>query len=112
MESSAKELVRGAGKQGILLADLAQQIGEDETVVLKLVNSLSENGQLTKIEESHDGAKVIRVVWNDIEEESEWDTLQGCPCFVCPDINQCGAGQPTNPWVCKKLDSWIQKPKD
>jgi hypothetical protein len=111
MESSAKELIRGAGKQGILLAELAQQIGEDEAVVLKLINSLSENGNLRKIEESHDGAKTIRVIWQE-EEDSEWDTLQGCPCFICSDINQCGAGQPTNPWMCKKLDNWIQKPKD
>jgi len=111
MESSAKELVKGAGKQGILLADLARQIGEDETVVLQLIDSLSKTYQISKIEESHDGAKVIRVVWHD-KGDSEWHTLQGCPCFVCSDINQCGAGQPTNPWMCKKLDSWIQKPKD
>ena len=111
MESSAKELIRGAGKQGILLAELAQQIGEDEPVVLKLINSLSENGYLRKIEESHDGVETIRVVWQE-QEDSEWDTLQGCPCFVCTAINQCGAGQPTNPWMCKKLDSWIQLQKD
>jgi hypothetical protein len=111
MESSTKALVRGAGKQGILLAELAQQIGEDEAVVLKLIDSLSENGQLTKIEESHDGTQVVRVVWQE-KKGAEWDTLQGCPCFVCPDINQCGAGQPTTPWMCKKLDQWIQAPKD
>jgi hypothetical protein len=111
MESSAKELVRGAGKQGILLAELARQINADETAVLEVIDSLSKNGQLTKIEESHDGTKVIRIVWHE-EEDSKWDTLQGCPCFICPDIDQCGAGQPINPWMCKKLDSWIQKPKD
>ena len=111
MESSAKELIRGAGKQGILLAELAQQIGEDETLVLKLINSLSENGHLTKIKESHDGIETIRVIWQE-QGDSEWDTLQGCPCFVCPDIDQCGAGQPTNPWMCKKLDYWIQQPKE
>lgn len=110
MESFAKELVKGAGKQGILLADLVQQLGKDETTVLQLIDEMSQNGQLTKVEESRDGNTIVRLFWHETD-DSEWDTLQGCPCFICPDINQCGAGQPTTPWMCKKLNKWIQDRK-
>jgi hypothetical protein len=111
MESHAIELVKGAGKQGILLAELAQQMKETETKVLEVIDSLSKNGQIKKVEEKHDGESVIRVIWQ-VKEDSEWDTLQGCPCFICPDINQCGAGQPTTPWLCGKLNTWIKERLD
>lgn len=111
MESHTIELVKGAGKQGILLAELAQQMRETETKVLEVIDSLSKNGQIKKVEEKHDGESVIRVIWQ-VKDDSEWDTLQGCPCFICPDINQCGAGQPTNPWLCGKLNKWIKERLD
>ncbi len=111
MESHAIELVKGAGKQGILLAELAQQMKETEIKVLEVIDSLSKNGQIKKVEEKHDGKSVIRVIWQ-VKDDSEWDTLQGCPCFICPDINQCGAGQPTNPWLCGKLNTWIKERLD
>ncbi|MFW9985549.1 MAG: hypothetical protein ACFFDJ_03190 [Candidatus Odinarchaeota archaeon] len=109
MESSTIELLRGAGKQGILLAELAQQMDQTEKSILKIIESLSQNGKVKKIEEKHDGKSVIRIIW---QEDSEWDTLQGCPCFICPDIDQCGAGQPTSPWGCDKLNNWIKERLD
>ena len=105
MESSTIELLRGAGKQGILLAELAQQMEQTEKSVLKIIDSLSQNGKVKKVEEEHDGKSMIRVIWQDA---SEWDTLHGCPCFICPDIDQCGAGQPISPWACEKLSKWIK----
>ena len=111
MESFAKELLKEAGKQGILLAELVQQMDKDEAAVLQIVDNLSQKGQLAKIEESRDGNTTVRLVWQE-EDDSGWNTLQGCPCFVCSEIDQCGAGQPITPWICNKLNRWIQEPKD
>ena len=67
--------------------------------------------QVKKIEEKHDGKSTFRVIWQG-NGESEWDTLEGCPCFICTDIDQCGAGQPTSPWICEKLNKWIKERLD
>jgi hypothetical protein len=107
MESGTIELLRDAGKQGILLADLVQKMGQPESTVLQIVDFLSEQGHVKKVEENHDGVSTFRIIWQG-SDESEWDTLEGCPCFVCTDIDQCGAGQPTSPWVCQKLNIWIK----
>ncbi len=111
MEASAIRLVKSAGKQGILLAELAQRMEQTETIILQIIDSLSKNGQVKKVEETHDGKSVVRVIWQD-QDDAEWDTLQGCPCFICSDIDQCGAGQPISPWVCEKLNTWIKKRLD
>ncbi len=107
MESGTIEVLKDAGKQGILLAELVKKINQPESVILQIIDSLSKNGQVKKVEENHDGKSMFRIIWQGID-KSEWDTLEGCPCFVCPDIDQCGAGQPTSPWICEKLNSWIK----
>ncbi|MFX1509719.1 MAG: hypothetical protein ACFFBR_05370 [Promethearchaeota archaeon] len=111
MESGTIEVLKDAGKQGILLAELVKKTEQSESKILQIIDSLTENGQVKKVEESHDGKATLRIFWQG-EEESEWDTLEGCPCFICPDIDQCGAGQPTSPWVCDKLNNWIKERLD
>jgi len=111
MESGTIELLRDAGKQGILLAELVQKTKQSESALLQIIDSLSQKGQVTKVEENHDGNSTFRIIWQG-SDESEWDTLEGCPCFICPDIDQCGASQPTSPWVCEKLGTWINERLD
>lgn len=111
MESGTIELLKEAGKKGILLADLVNKMGETESTLLTIIDALSKNGQVKKVEEKHDGKSTFRLIWQD-DDEAEWDTLEGCPCFICPDIDQCGAGQPTSPWLCGKLNSWIKERLD
>lgn len=108
MESSTIRLLKGAGQQGILLAELAQQLDQTESALLPIVDSLSKNGQVKKIEETHNGQSVVRVIWQDAR-KSEWDTLEGCPCFVCSEIDQCGASQPISPLGCEQLNKWIKE---
>ncbi len=108
MESSTIKRLKGAGQQGILLAELAQQLDQPESSLLPIVDSLSKNGQVKKIEEKHDGKSVLRVIWQE-NSESEWDTLEGCPCFVCSEIDQCGVGQPISPLSCEQLNNWIKE---
>ncbi len=107
MESGTIELLKDAGKRGILLAELVQKMEQPEPTVLQIIDLLSKNGQVEKIEENHDGQSTFRIIWQG-NDEGEWDTLEGCPCFICQNIDQCGAGQPTSPWVCEKLNSWIK----
>lgn len=111
MESSAITLLKEAGKQGLLLTELARQLKQSEAMVQKVLESLASQGQVRKVEENHDGKPVIRIFWQG-DGEFEWDTLEGCPCFACSDIDQCGAGQPTSPLICVKLDKWIKERLD
>jgi len=107
METATITLLKEAGKRGLLLSELAEQLDRPVTDVLKVVDSLSANGYVKKVEEKQKGDSILRIIWHD-KDEPKWDTLQGCPCFACPDIDVCGAGQPTSPWSCEKLDTWIK----
>ena len=35
--------------------------------------------------------------------------LGGCPCFICKEINACGAGQEISPILCPELRIWVQE---
>jgi len=108
METNTIALLKEAGRRGLLLCELAEQLERPATDVLKVVESLSANGYVKKVEEKKKkGESVLRIIWND-KDEPKWDTLQGCPCFACTDIDVCGAGQPTSPWSCDRLNMWIK----
>ena len=110
MESGALQVIRDAGKQGILLAELVKKMNKPESTILEVIDSLSKDGHIKKIAENDDGKSTFRLIWQD--SGSEWDDHEGLPCFICPGIDQCGAAQPTNPWVCEKLNKWLKDQLD
>lgn len=105
MESQAISLLKEAGEVGLLLSELAKQLEQPASTVLKIIESLARNGQVKQVEEQNNGNIEIRII---LQPESEWDSMKGCPCFICSDIDQCGAGQPTSPWNCEKLNQWLK----
>jgi hypothetical protein len=107
MERDTIALLKEAGSRGLLLSELAEQLARPATDILKVIEELSANGYVKKVEEKQNGDSVLRVIWHD-KDPPKWDTLQGCPCFACLEIDVCGAGQPTSPWSCEKLSTWIK----
>ena len=105
MESQAIALIKEAGKRGLLLPELVERLNRPKEDVERVVETLKADGHIEEVEERHDGKPVLRLIWR--ESHIGWDTLRGCPCFSCPEIDRCGAGQPVSPWTCKKLDEWI-----
>lgn len=107
METKTIALLKEAGRRGLLLSELAGRLELSAADVLQVVEPLSASGYVKKVEEKQEGDSVLRIVWHD-KDAPKWDTLQGCPCFACTEINVCGAGQPTSPWSCDKLNTWIK----
>lgn len=107
METSTIALLKEAGSRGLLISELAERLERPASDVLSVVESLSANGHVKKVEEKRKGGSVLRIVWHD-RDAPKWDTLQGCPCFACIEIDVCGAGQPTSPWSCERLNTWIK----
>lgn len=106
MESKTIALIKEAGKRGLFLSELAAQLEQPASKIIQILELLTADGRIEKSEEQHNGESDLRIIWRE-EKNVEWDTLQGCPCFSCRDINTCGASQPINPWTCKKLGNWI-----
>jgi len=105
MDSQVIAVIKKAGKRGLLLPELVQRLNRPKKDVERIIESLKAGGYIKEVIEQHDGKPVTRIIWR--ESGIGWDTLRGCPCFSCPEIDRCGAGQPISPWTCKKLDEWI-----
>jgi hypothetical protein len=42
------------------------------------------------------------------KDELDWQNMNDCPCFLCPDVSKCNEGQnETNPVHCENLVVWI-----
>ncbi len=104
MESRAIALLKEAGRTGLLLSELVQELEQSASDVRNMVESLKRQGHVKEVEDQHNGALVTRLVW---QENPEWNTLKGCPCFTCKEIEQCGEGQPITSWYCVKLNTWL-----
>ncbi len=106
MESHAIALLKEAGRRGLLLSELVQELEQNASDVQYIVETLKMQGHVKEVEDQHNGAFATRLIWQE-EESPGWNTLHGCPCFACREIEQCGAGQPITPWYCQKLNTWL-----
>jgi hypothetical protein len=108
MESRAIALLKEAGRKGLLLSELVQELEQSASDVEKIVESLKRQGHVKEVEDQDNGTSTTRLIWQNAE-SSEWNTLKGCPCFACKEIEQCGEGQPITPWYCGKLNTWLSE---
>ncbi len=106
MESRAIALLKEAGSKGLLLSELIQELEKSASNVQNVIESLKRQGYVKEVEDQHNGASTTRLIWQG-RESSKWNTFNGCPCFSCKEIEQCGEGQPITPWYCGKLNVWL-----
>lgn len=108
MESRTIALLKEAGTKGLLLSELVQELEQSASDVQKIIESLKRQGYVKEVEDQDNGASSTRLIWHNTE-GPEWNTLKGCPCFACKEIEQCGEGQPITPWYCEKLNTWLSE---
>ncbi|MHA1594505.1 MAG: MarR family transcriptional regulator [Candidatus Baldrarchaeia archaeon] len=110
LDEKAYEIIKAAGKEGILQSELWKKLGISSREGARIVSRLEKRGLIERKRVIHNGRRTYRV-FALIKEESQiqWDTLEGCPCFTCHDLYRCGSGNPLSPELCEKMTKWLMK---
>jgi len=110
MEEEAYELIKRAGEKGILQSELWKILKTNSREGSRIAARLEKKGQIRREKVLYKGRWTYKLIPIKTEtKEVQWTTLNGCPCFTCPNIRECKLGSAITPANCKELTNWILK---
>ncbi len=110
LEQKAFNLIRKAGKKGILQSELWHRLGIDSREGSRIALKLLKRGLIGREPVTHNGKRTYRLYIKKVKEVTERIKLNGVidiPCFTCPLYSKCSEGSYINPSTCVKLTEWI-----
>ena len=108
LDEKAYEIIKAAGKEGVLQSELWKILGISSREGARIIARLEKRGLIERKKVIHNGRRTYRVfAIVKSAPQIQWDTLNGCPCFTCHDIQRCGSGNPLSPEICEKLTKWL-----
>jgi len=105
LEERAKQLIFDAGREGILQSDLWKNLDASSRDGSRIAIKFEEKGIITREKELSDGRWTYRLKY--LKDPVTLDSIDGCPCMVCPDIEKCFVGGSRDPLLCPYMTAWI-----
>jgi len=110
MEEEAYELIKRAGEKGVLQSELWKILKTNSREGSRIATKLENKGLIRRERVLYKGRWTFKLIPVKTEtKEVQWTTLDGCPCFTCPNIRECKLGSAITPAMCKNLTEWIKK---
>jgi DNA-binding MarR family transcriptional regulator len=110
LEDKAMKIILEIGAQGILQSDLWKHLETTSREGSRLAVRLEKAGLVKRKKELVDGRWTFRLyAASKTAKIGSLNTLEGCPCFTCPDLSRCGNLHSISPVFCISLDRWLQK---
>ena len=104
-EQKALKLVFEAGEDGLLQSDLWKLLDVSSREGSRLAKKFEEKGKVVREKVLNDGRWTYKLYFK--KEPVTLESVEGCPCLICPEVDKCFRGGSIDPNVCLFLTSWI-----
>jgi hypothetical protein len=101
------QALRDAGENGLLIGELADRLGIDQTTVTTMIETLISEGLVMQKQELKEERYAVKIPVADDAESTGLSDMDGCPCFHCLRISRCGVRQPDSPVTCREIEDWM-----
>ena len=105
LEHKALKLIYDAGESGLLQSELWKNLGVSSREGSRMAKKFEEKDRILREKILHGGrwtymlySKKVLVTLNSVE---------GCPCLVCSEVDKCFRGGTVDPNTCLRLTAWI-----
>jgi len=105
LERQAFQLIHDAGSEGILQIEMHKILGADSRDGSRIALKFMEREVIKRRKELHEGRWTHRLV--STKKPVTIDSIMGCPCTACYDIERCVPGRFVSPIDCTCLTEWI-----
>ena len=106
LEQKVIRYVINTGYQGVLQVELWKKLGASSREGSRVAIKLENKGLIRRSKELWHGRWTYRIFPNRVP--ASIDSLNKCPCLMCPDTFKCGSSETVKPETCKKLTAWLQ----
>lgn len=105
LEQKALQLIINNGHQGVLQSQLWRKLGATSREGSRISLKLEGKGLVIREKELFDGRWTYRLYPKRLP--ATIDSIEDCPCLMCPENQRCGASYTVSPKTCGKLTEWL-----
>lgn len=105
LEQKALKLVYKAGEAGILQSELWKELGVSSREGSRMAKKFEEKDKVVRTKVLNEGRWTYKLFSK--KEPVTLDSVKGCPCLICDDVDKCFRGGVRDPVFCMALTAWI-----
>ena len=105
VEHRALRLIYDAGDEGLLQSDLWKLLDVSSREGSRLAKKFEEKGRITREKVLKEGRWTYKLISK--TEPVTLNSVKGCPCLICSEVEKCFRGGTKDPVYCQLLTAWI-----
>lgn len=105
LDQRALKIILEAGDDGIMQSELWKKLGVSSREGSRLALRFEEKGTVERRKVLHEGRWSYKLFSK--REFVTMDSISGCPCMVCKEVDRCFEGGQRDPVSCQDLTTWI-----
>jgi len=105
VERKALKLILEAGKEGVLQSELWKLLDISNREASRIAIKFVEKGKVCREKVLYNGRWTYKIF--SMEEYVTINSIEGCPCIVCADVESCYTGGKKDLRTCLGLTAWI-----
>lgn len=106
LDQRALKLIFDAEEEGLLQSEMWKKLGVSSREGSRLALKFEQKGIIERRKILNDGRWTYRLYSK--HQPVTLDTIIGCPCLSCDEIDRCVVGGLTSPINCSRLTEWIE----
>jgi len=105
LEQKALKLIYDAAESGLLQSELWKNLGVSSREGSRMAKKFEEKDRIVRDKILSGGRWTYRLYSKKVL--VTLDTVEGCPCLICREVDKCFSGGTVTPNTCLKLSAWI-----
>lgn len=105
LEQKALKLVFDAGDKGIFQSEIWKKLGVSSREGSRMAKKFEEKDKVIREKVLNDGRWTYKLYSK--KELVTLDSVKGCPCLICDEVDKCFRGGTRDPVYCMALTAWI-----
>ena len=105
VEQRALRFIYNAGDEGLLQSELWKLLGVSSREGSRLAKKFEEKGRIIREKVLNEGRWTYKLI--NKTEPVTLNSVKGCPCLICSEVEKCFRGGTKDPVYCQLLTAWI-----
>ena len=105
VEKKAIQLIIKAGEEGLIQTELWKLLDVSGREASRIAKKFEEKGIVFREKVLNNGRWTFKIYSTKVF--GTIDSIEGCPCLICPDVDKCHSGGTKDPTTCLDLTAWV-----
>lgn len=105
IEQKALKLIFDSGDEGVLQSELWKLLGVTSREGSRIAKKFEEKERVVREKVLNNGRWTYKIFSKKVT--VTLDSITGCPCLTCPEVDKCFRGGTKDPTTCLDLTAWI-----